>query len=410
MKHIIIGLLFIWLFIFTSCANIKTEPIRTVLTSTETISTTPLQQLVSADNDFGFRMFRQLTDNNPQTNIFISPTSIEMCLRMLYNGAARKTKTAIAKTLGLSGLKIEQTNQANLELTDQLKSTDEKVVLNIANSLWANQTIKFKPNFLKTNQRYYNAEVDNLSFIDPKSASLINNWVTEKTNNKITQIVDNLNPTMIMILVNAIYFNGKWSIEFDKTKTRDLPFTLLNKTTKKVPMMTQNGDFQYFEDDKLQAISLPYSKGRMSMYVFLPKQIDGLADFITSMNEKNWQAYLSRFQYRKGDITLPRFKFEYEKSLSQALIDLGMVNTFSDADFTNMTDTQAFVSDVIHKTFVEVNEEGTEAAAVTTVFVTTSAINEREPFAMIVDHPFFCTITDNQTGAILFMGAVVELR
>jgi serpin B len=375
---------------------------------TETDSIKPLEKLVVADNDFGFRIFSQLIDNNPQTNIFISPTSIEMCLRMLYNGASGATKTAIAQALGISELTLAQTNQANLELFNALQSKDEKVVLNIANSLWAQNGIDFKKDFLESNKTYYNAEIATLNFADKESPATINQWVNNKTNGKITQVVQELDPSMLLILINAIYFNGKWTIEFDKTKTEDLPFTLLDQNVKPVPMMTRDGNYRYFENESLQAISLPYGNKRMSMYIFLPKTVDGLADFMAGLNAQTWSAYLSNFKYQEGDITLPRFKFEYEKILNQALIDLGMTSTFSDADFTNMTDAPAFVSGVVHKTFVEVNEQGTEAAAVTSVFVATAMANEPEPFSMICDHPFFCAVCDNQTGAILFMGAVTN--
>lgn len=367
-----------------------------------------LSKLVQADNDFGFRLFSRLTDNNPQTNIFISPTSIEMCLRMLYNGAAGKTRTAIAKTLGLSELTVTQTNQANLELTEQLRSTDDKVVLNIANSLWAQKKIAFKKDFLDANKTYYNAEIASLDFAEAKSPAIINQWVSDKTNGKITQVVQELNPSMIMVLINAIYFNGKWSIEFDKKKTRDLPFTLLDRTVIKVPMMTREDDYLYFENENFQAISLPYGNKRMSMYIFLPKTNKTLADFTANLNAQTWAEYLADFRYQEGTITLPRFKFEYEKTLNQTLTAMGMADVFTSANLTNMTDTPAFVSEVLHKTFVEVNETGTEAAAITSVFVATAIANQPAPFTMICDHPFFCAIVDNQTNSILFMGALTN--
>jgi len=374
-------------------------------TNTDSIN---LGKLVTANNNFGFQMFGKLTDNNPTKNIFISPTSITMCLGMAYNGAAKKTKDAMAKTLGLDQLTLPQANEANLKLSEQLKSSDPKVVLNIANSLWAHEGINFKKNFLESNKNYYQAEVSTLNFTDKESPERINNWVNDKTNGKIPTIVDKLDPAMLMVLVNAIYFNGKWTTTFDTAKTKNLPFTLLNGKDKDVPMMNQEDYYHYFENENFQAISLPYGKGRMSMYIFLPKSDFSLADFVSSLNEKSWNDYLAQFKYEEGEITLPRFKFEYEHTLNEALISMGMTNTFADADFTNMTDSPALISGVLHKTFVEVNEEGTEAAAVTSVFVATAMANQPEPFSMVVDHPFFCAIVDNTTNTILFMGAVTE--
>jgi serpin B len=374
----------------------------------EADSTTPLEKIVTADNDFGFQMFSQLTDNNPQDNIFISPTSIAMCLTMAYNGANGKTKDAMAKTLGISNLSLNQVNEVNFSLAEQLKSSDPKVILNIANSLWGHQGIKFKTDFINKNKKFYGAEVTTLDFSDPKSPDRINNWVSDKTNEKIKRIINFLSPPQLLVLVNAIYFKGKWSIEFDKKKTKDLSFTLLDSTAKKVPMMTQEGDYRYFEDKKLQAISLPYGEGKMSMYIFLPKPNSSLVEFLSNLNEKSWSENMSQFKYREGDITLPRFKFEYGKTLNDALINLGMGNAFAEANFSNMCDLPAFIGSVLHKTFVEVNEEGTEAAAVTAIIMATAIANKPEPFSMVVDRPFFCAICDNQTNAILFMGAVTE--
>lgn len=410
MKHLKINFLLLGLFVI-SCPRHYTP----AMTASNEIKESmppiaPLTQLVNADNNFGFTLFQKLTNSNPQQNIFISPTSINMCLRMLYNGAHGKTKQAMANTLGLINLTDEQTNQANLSLTNNLQTQSEKIILNIANSIWANKNIKFKENFLAVCQKYYQAEVKNLDFTDPVAAKNINAWVSEKTNNKINQIVDKLSPELIMILINAIYFNGQWATEFDKKLTQDRPFYLLNQTQIKVPMMNQTGEYFYYEDEQLQAIRLPYEKefdNKMSMYIFLPKRPNTLANFIASLNAKTYQAYLEKFQYREGEIMLPRFKFEYEKSLTQVLSELGMANAFYNADFSNLTDTKAVVSDVIHKTFIEVNEQGTEAAAVTSVFVATSTAFKPEPFTMVVDHPFFCAIYDHETNAIVFMGAVV---
>ena len=396
MKHIIKSLMIVCLITLAGYAETKTD------------SVIPLKKLVTTNNDFGFRMLKQLTNNNPQENIFISPTSIALCLSMTYNGAAGKTKEAMAKTLGIENLTLSQVNEANLALRTQFKSADPKITLNIANSLWGQQGIKFKTDFLNRNKKFFGAEVTTLNFSDNNSPKRINSWVSDKTNGKITQIVDMLDPSMLLVLVNAIYFKGKWSIEFDKTKTKELPFTLLDSTIKQVPMMTQSGHYHYYEDINLQAISLPYGKEKMSMYIFLPKTTSSLAEFVSNLNKKTWTELMLKFSYKEGNITLPRFKFEYSKTLNEALIALGMGNAFTDADFSNMSDSPSYISGVIHKTFVEVNEEGTEAAAVTAVIMTTAIANKPEPFSMVVDHPFFCVIRDNETGSILFMGAIVE--
>ncbi len=370
--------------------------------------TTAMHKLAIANNDFSFRIFRQLTGNDPHDNIFISAPSITIALDMVYNGAAGATKNAMAKILGIQDMKLEQINQANRALSTTLKKTDPKVILNISNSLWGKSGISFKPDFLDRNKKFYDAEISTLNFEDPTSANTINNWVNDKTNGKITKIVEELDPSMILMLVNAIYFKGKWTLEFDKKETHEAPFYLLDSTTKTVPMMTQSDRYLYLEDDNLQAIRLPYGEGKMSMYIFLPKEPLGLKDFLAGLNQETWAQMLDKFSFKEGDISLPRFKLDYSITLNEALEKLGLTNFFSDADFSGISKEPSFVSGVLHKTYLEVNEEGTEAAAVTSVMVATAVANEPEPFTMIVDHPFFCAIHNEETGSILFMGEITE--
>ncbi|MEO0083172.1 MAG: serpin family protein [candidate division WOR-3 bacterium] len=370
----------------------------------ETINFT--KKLIAANNDFGFRVLSQLTKDLPKQNLLISPMSIAMCLNMVYNGADGETKSAMAKTLGIEDFSLEQLNSANAELLTKLKSSDSKIVVNIANSIWGHKTVKFKQTFINQNKKYYSAEVVSLDFYNPKSVLKINKWVAAQTNNKITKIVEALDPSQLIILINAVYFKGSWSLAFDKSKTKELPFTLIDNTQIKIPMMTQTGSYFYYEDASLQVIKLPYGKGKMNMYLFLPK--DNLVDFLSAFDSKQWLEYQSQFQYQKGSITLPRFKFEYGKTLNDILIALGMQIAFTEADFINMCDQLVFISDVLHKTYIEVNEQGTEAAAVTATFMATAVLEEPKPFTMVVDRPFFFVICDDETNAILFMGAVTN--
>ncbi|MCY7279144.1 MAG: serpin family protein, partial [Phormidesmis sp. CAN_BIN44] len=215
----------------------------------------------------------------------------------------------------------------------------------------------------------------------------------------------------VMFLINAIYFKGKWMNEFDKSQTTDQPFTLAGGRQKQHAMMSQRGDYRYTENQQFQAVSLPYGKGRTSLYVFLPKPNSNLADFQKTLTAENWQTWMKTFGKREGSIQLPRFKMEYETQLRKSLSALGMGIAFdpSKADFSNLSATSTRIDEVKHKTFVEVNEEGTEAAAVTSTGIrATSAQMDVAPFSMTVDRPFFCAIRDNKTGEILFMGAIVD--
>ncbi|MEQ9372369.1 MAG: serpin family protein [Coleofasciculus chthonoplastes F3-SA18-01] len=367
-------------------------------------------QIVEANTKFGFKLFSEILQENSNKNVFISPTSVAIALAMTYNGASGETQAAMANALELQGMSLSEVNQANEALKTTLENADSDIQLSIANSLWAKQDISFKPDFLRRNQEFYDTQVTNLDFANPEAKRVINNWVKENTNGKIPQIISEIQPNDILFLINAIYFKGNWMEQFDKDKTVERPFYLVDGTQKEHPMMSQSGEYQYYEDDTVQAISLPYGKGRLSFYVFLPRETVSLDTFEQQLTPENWQQWMNRFGKRDGSIVLPRFKLEYEIQLNKALKALGMDVAFDDrADFSNMTEADVLINQVKHKTFVEVNEEGTEAAAATSVgMVLTSAAIPQTPFEMVVDRPFFCAIRDNQTGTILFMGSIRE--
>ncbi|MEQ8995416.1 MAG: serpin family protein [Coleofasciculus sp. B1-GNL1-01] len=367
-------------------------------------------QLVEANTKFGFKLFSEILQEDSNKNVFISPTSIAIALAMTYNGASGETQAAMANALELQGMSLSEVNQANEALKTTLENADSDIQLSIANSLWAKQGVSFKPEFLQRNQQFYDAQVTDLDFANPEAKRIINNWVKEKTNGKIPQIISDIQPDDLLFLINAIYFKGNWMEQFDKDKTEDRPFYLADGTQKQHPMMSQSGEYQYYEDDSVQAISLPYGKGRLSFYVFLPRETVSLDTFEQQLTPENWQQWMNRFGKRDGSIVLPRFKLEYEIKLNEALKALGMDVAFDRrADFSNMTEADILINQVKHKTFVEVNEEGTEAAAATSVgIVLTSASFTQTPFEMVVDRPFFCAIRDNQTGTILFMGSIRE--
>lgn len=367
-------------------------------------------RLVTANTRFGFQLLSQLIQQDAAENIMISPTSVAIALSMLYNGAAGNTQAAMANALELQGFSLQDLNQANAALQASLEQADPKVTLTIANSLWGRQGVTFNPDFLQRNQTFYNAEVATLDFNRPEAVSQINNWVNQNTAGKITEIIDRLDPEQILFLINAVYFKGNWTIQFNPEQTQDRPFQLLDGSQKQHPLMVQQGNYAYYETDQFQAISLPYGNRRLSMYVFLPRPQSNLSDFYASLTPENWDSWMGQFNRRQGTIQLPRFKFEYESHLNAALSALGMGTIFApgQADFSNLSDSEIVVDQVKHKTFIEVNEEGTEAAAVTSIGIRATSIDLTGPFEMVVDRPFFCAIRDNQTGTVLFMGSVVD--
>lgn len=368
-------------------------------------------QLVDANNKFGFKLFSEIVKQpSGNDNVFVSPASVAIALAMAYNGASGSTQQEMAKALELQGMSLPEINSAYATLRELLENPDPNVQLTIANSLWANQDAKLQPEFIKRTQEVYNAQVTNLDFQNAASPKTINNWVQEKTNGKIDKIVEDIEPDQVLFLINAIYFKGQWTNQFDKSQTAKQPFYLSSGAQKQHPMMSQTGEYRYYENEQFQAVSLPYGEdGKVSFYIFLPKPESNLNNFYQNLNSENWEKWMTQFRNQDGFIRIPRFKTDYDVTLNDTLTALGMAEAFSNqANFSGIA-ANIKISQVKHKTFVEVNEEGTEAAASTSVgMVPTAFIQKPEPFRMIVDRPFFCAIRDHQTGSILFMGAITD--
>jgi len=365
-------------------------------------------RLVAANTKFGFNLFHTLSKQQPNKNIFISPTSIALALSMTYNGVSGETKQEMTKALELTKMSLKAINAANQNLQNSLQKNDPKIQVSIANALFVKQGFSLKPEFLQINQQYYQANITEIDFQIPQEAlSIINNWVSKKTQGKIDKIVTKISPDTLLFLINAIYFKGNWETPFDKSQTGNKTFYLTDSSSKQHPMMSQSGSYRCYETDTFQAVSLPYGKkGALSMYIFLPNSNTNLATFSQQLTPENWNKWMQEFRVKSGMIEIPRFKMEYEVQLKDTLIALGMAEVFGGlkTDFSPMTDSKVAVASVKHKTFVEVNEEGTEAAAVTVIELERSTTT----FEMNVNRPFFCAIRDNTTGTILFMGTIVD--
>ena len=361
---------------------------------------------------FGFGLFRQVASQDSGSNVVLSPVSAKLALAMAYNGAVGETEEAMAGVLDLEGMSLEEANEQLSNLMTSLAQADEDVLLEIADSLWADEGYVFQEDFVQRCRDFYAAEVANLDLQDPGTVERINAWVSENTHDKIKKITDRIDPAVVLMLINAVYFNGKWHTPFDPSLTADGEFQRLDGGTVSVPFMHRSGDFSYFENEDLQAVNLPYGEGRMSMYVVLPREGSDHGAFLQGLDENVWQAWINGLQDREGELALPRFRVEYEKVLNDALTAMGMGPAFV-GGFTGMvaqeSDEELFISTVLQKTYIDVNEEGTEAAAVTSIEMeATAAMPAEEPFEMIVDRPFFFAIRDNQTGALLFMGSIVD--
>jgi len=370
------------------------------------------EKLASANTAFAFDLLKQITWEQPGTNVFISPFSVSTVLQMVANGAAGGTKTEMQRVLKTSGLSAETLNASCKDLNQSLNS-QTNVILNLANAIWYREGFHLKPGFVSDNRNFFSAKLAGVDFGKPESAQTINDWADTSTHGKIKQVVQwPLDPLTRVILANAIYFKGKWDRPFDKQSTKDRAFNVLpGGTPKQVPTMWQHGHFNYQQGDGFQAVRLPYAGGHLQMYLFLPDTNSSPTKLLTGFNADSWRdKILPRFQGKAGTLALPRFKLDYDVTLNDPLKALGMRQAFAgDADFSAMADEPLFVSEVKQKSFVEVNEEGTEAAAVTTVTMRATAVFRPEkPFEMIVDRPFLFVIGDDQTKYILFMGVIYD--
>ena len=363
------------------------------------------KDLPQSHNAFGFNLLKSLNSEDKDRNIFISPSSVSLALSMVYNGAEGETKDAMSKTLQFQNLDTAKINQESLGLINGLKNPDDKVELSIANSVWTRKGYDIKPSFLEIVKNNYNAEASSLNFDSPDAAKTINDWVSKNTKEKIPKIVDSTSD-QIMFLINATYFKGSWTTEFDKSLTEDRDFTPAKGGKYKHPFMQQRDKMSYLENDDFQSVSLPYGENkRLSMYVFLPKDINS---FVNNLDISTWNKFMEQYQETEGTVLLPRFKLEYEKALIPSLTQLGMGSAFQDgANFSGIAQ-NAFINEVKHKTYLDVNEEGTEAAAVTSVGIGITSVggSEEKEFYMEVNRPFFIAIRDNQTQEILFTGII----
>ena len=365
------------------------------------------QKIVSSSEIFGFKLFKKINSFQKDTNIFISPLSISMALGMTLNGANGATNDSIKTLLELNGLTETEINQSYQSLISRLVSLDPEVAFNIANSIWYLNTMTFEKEFINTNKAYFNAEVTGLDFSNPSSVDIINNWINQNTNGKINEILESIPRGAVMYLIDAIYFKADWKYKFDPSLTGDGLFYTTDGSSLPCKMMVQRNNFNYFSNDLFQAVDLPYGDSLFSMTIFLPKPEINIDEIINQFNHENWNLWLGSFNVKEGMIALPKFEISYEDSLNKTLISLGMRNAFSpsEADFTRMYPMGGiFISAVKHKTYIKVDEAGTEAAAVTSVEFSRSISG----FHMILDRPFIYIIHERTSNSILFIGKMIN--
>lgn len=409
-------------FVLGCTENPPTDSVDTQQTDTLTPAqlTAIKQDIVENTNDFAFKLFKQVCARTAiDSNVFLSPLSASYALALTANGADGATRDSMLHALSLDNLDIDEVNAGYQSLARSLTTADPLVIFTIANSLWARQGKALHQEYIDQSREYYDARVQELDISQPWAADTINQWVKDNTNNKIDEIVK---PPLdfAALLLNAIYFKGNWRYPFDTADTREWPFRLVDGTTKNWDIMwlsnedildstypnDLNPDVKAFETLDLAMISLPYGDEGFEMLIVVPDSQTTIDEFVSDLNPQTFNLWLQMLSVDRFDLALPRLKFGFEASLNDPLKTLGMNIAFdpSRADFGRMfVDDVGWIDEVKQKSFVQVDEKGTEAAVVTQVIFPDSL----PPF-IDATRPFLFMIRESQTGAILFMAKIAE--
>lgn len=369
------------------------------------------EKVVKGNIDFAFEIFNVLNNHDGSESIFISPFSISTALAMTYNGSETTTKQAMAMVLGWEGIELNVINDTFGNLIRHFEKQGKEAEILVSNSIWTRKDQVIKQDFIDRNKNYFKATVDNLDFSSPSAADIVNNWISEATKNKIDKmIIPPIDPNVIMYLINGIYFKGLWSDPFDPDRTFDGIFTSLDKSQQSVKMMHKFGTVDYLRKEDFRAVRLYYGNKSVSMTAILPDEETSMDSFIEGMNRQKWES-IQRDLAKTDEVMvqIPRFKLEYGiKKLNDALIGMGMAEAFDgNADFSGIR-SGIFISQVLHKAVIEVNEKGSEAAAATVVEMSESL--RIDPPVFIADRPFIFIISDEETGTVLFIGKVASVE
>jgi serpin B len=376
------------------------EPKKVVLTKKSA-------EIIQADQQFAFELFKEVYELSEEDNLMISPLSTSYALGMTYNGAAGDTKEAFRQVFHFGEWTDQEVNESYEDLMSQLVTLDNHVQFSIANSIWYRLGYAVLESFIATNQEYFDAAVEELDFSDPGAVDIINHWIEEKTNDKIKDMLDDIPADAVMYLVNAIYFNATWMYRFDPEETHEENFILEGGAVHRCDFMQVEGAFNYTSREDFTAVELPYGDSAFSMVVLLPEPGVSTSALVEEMNSERWDSWFEYSYPTNILIELPKFKYGFKSLLNDPLINLGLGIAFSEsADFSNIKPASGlFISRVIHQTFIDVKEEGTEAAAATVVEMKDGA-SGGGPLQFTADRPFLYVIQENSTGAILFMGKV----
>lgn len=396
---------------FAACNNDSYDPDSSSKDPVEITLTRNEQEMVKAGNDFSFNLYRQIAAGN-QKNMLISPLSASQALGMVINGVDSQTLEEMKTALGFKSYTVEDVNKFYEKLIHGLLTTDPSTELTLAHSIWIDQKSTVFDSFIRINQATFDAEITRLDFMDPSSVDKINQWCEDKTNNRIKKMIAQLAPDDYMILINALFFKGEWVTKFEKEETFKTNFTNGNSSTSKVDMMAYTNQTAYFDNLDVQIAELPYGNKAFSMVILLPKENASIQQIEELLTAEQWDEWMQQLQNNSLlDVRLPKFKLEYERELNDDLKALGIQEAFSSwGNFSKMSPDNLYIGKVKQKTFIEVDEEGTEAAAVTTVGIAiTSLPDTPQAIDFYVNRPFIYVIKEKSTNSILFIGKIEEL-
>lgn len=376
------------------------------------------KEVVEGNNKFAFNIFKEISKDENNKNVFISPLSISMALTMTYNGAKENTKAEMNKVLGYEGMSDDKINNSYKILHSYLENIDENVKLNLSNSIWIREGQNINKEFININKDIFGAKVDNLDFSKSSSVDKINNWIEKSTNNMIKDMLKGpIDGDVIMYLINAIYFKGQWQEPFDTNNNIIGKFTNSKGEKSEIDFMRKvaaDDKTFYGEKDDFKAIKMPYDSGKVSMYAVLPKEGLNIDNFINNLDMNKWNSIKESIgkEQEAVNVSFPKFEIEYgAKELKEPLAALGMKDIFSDRANLSGIREGICVSSVLHQGKIEVNEKGSEAAAATIVEVRETAMPIiDDPKEFIADRPFVFIIEDEESGTILFMGKLEEVK
>ncbi len=409
MKTLNIIIALILIFSLNSCSRDR-SPLAPQNQKYQTLPVTHLQkQVIQTNNQFSFALFSQTNKLFSDQNVFISPFSVSMVLGMALNGAKGETYAAIRNTLGFTNISEQSVNQTYGYLYDALQQLDSSVTLEIANSVWCKQGLTFLPQFLSLNKTYFDAEIRTLNFADPQAVLTINQWIASATHNKIKHVIRSIPPDAIMYLINALYFHGSWQYEFPPQSTRQRDFYLTDGTQISCDMMATKIKIPIFINNTIKAVQLPYGQGNFVVTVIMPKNASEFNDYVFRFDGNLWQHIDDSLRSRQCTIILPKLRFSFKTILNTPLKDLGMGIAFgSEADFSRISaNSNLRISKIIHQTYVEINEKGTEAAAVTVGEIGATSIQPHN-LTITFDHPYLFVISEKSSGTLLFMGKILR--